>query len=353
MADDTALPPHLDALRHLLDHIQGVVFQVPDDTGLVSLESDLVAMVQDAMERTIDLLGKVAQYYDPEEPDPKAAADLDGVDLLSDIGALISTELAGREVADLAWVARGQLKGIEVALAAALDKGRIWAVASHADTGLRRAGKALVAVESAICEYEGLNIPERQWVEIGLSLKIRTLYGRFRRAVVRLDAADLALRERLEGAAGCIVELRRLEIYPFLRIEDRVAIRGLQKRIAGALQSSSAQEGNRVWQDTTSLAQLLVNVNQRAELRHHDILALRGLCFRLESSAEEVAMDAAELREALAPLEGRDDVLDDVIEAQRMNSAVSHETLWAVLHRLLNELKPAEAGSSPSDTLSG
>lgn len=342
----TTPPPLLGRLRRLLSKIHSVVFVVPDDSGLVGLEEDLVAMVQDLMAKTVAILQAVGDYY--EVGDGKPAADqaaLRDVDDLMEIGAQISTELAEREIADLAFIARGQLTEMEQALSLAQAKRQIWAIASHADTGLRRAGKALMAVESAMCEFHGQPPPQRDWVELELSLKTRRLYGRFRRAILALDADPSAdLQRRLQGAAHRIATLRQLEIYPFLRIDDRVTIRALQKRIARQLQDDvvDVADGTRLWQDTVSLAGLLVQVNARAELRQHDYQALRGLCFRLDASADPSTEKRAQAHQALEVLEGLDDELDEVIADP---GPYSMESLWAILHRLLNALKPTEVGS--------
>lgn len=348
-------PSLIEALQVLLGQIQEVVFVVPDDTGLVSLEDDLVAMVQDFMSRTVELLGAIGRHYDPDEGTTMADGAVQDSELaedafLKEIGAQISTELATREVSDLAFIARSQLQGIEESLDAALRRRQIWAVASHADTGLRRAGKALVALESAICEFENLPIPDRQWVELELSLKIRRLYGRFRRAVGRLERPRTAMTERLEGVIGCIAELRQLDIYAFFRIEDRMAIRGLQKRIADLLETRSVDEeaASRLWQDTVSLTQLLADVNRRAELRQHDAHVLRGLIHRLDVAPTDRPFAGTEWLDSVSVLEGLDDTLDEYLEAQRAASSSDAEppqSIADLLRHLHNALKPARAGS--------
>lgn len=358
-SDSSSASSLMESLQVLLGQIQEVVFVVPDDTGLVSLEEDLVAMVQEFMAQTVELLGALGNHYDPDHVaasgDAETMAEPSEDAFLKEIGAQISTELAAREVSDLAFIARSQLQGIGESLDAALRRRQIWAVASHADTGLRRAGKALVALESAICEFENLPTPDRQWVELDLSLKIRQLYSRFRRAVGRLERPEARMIERLQGVTGCIAELRQLDIYPFFRIEDRMTIRSLQKRIGSLLETSPDDEdaASRLWQDAVSLTQLLADVNRRAELRQHDTHVLNGLIHRLDMTSTDRPLAGTAWLDALSALEGLDDTLDEYLEAQRASASPDVEPTPPVaylLRRLHNAMKPAEgAGSTDLD----
>ena len=157
---------------------------------------------------------------------------------------------------------------MQESLAGALKNKLVWAVASHADSSLRHVRKALIAIESAVCEYEGFEARDRRWVDIQDSLATRRLYGQFRRAILRGGEPQTheQLTASLKSAATRIAILRGLEIYPFLRIDDRLTIRRLQKRIAAWLDGgadSSQESGLRLWEDLISFARL-VDEGQRS-----------------------------------------------------------------------------------------
>ncbi|MEM8931120.1 MAG: hypothetical protein AAGE94_08085 [Acidobacteriota bacterium] len=334
----------LERMEDLLRRATDVTFIVPDDTGFFSIEDDLVAKVRDLMADALDLMREITVLYDDEGP---ASPDLDDTavgedeDLL-EIGAAISSELAAQEVSNMAFAVRAQLAENFDALVTALDGGSIWVVVSHADTGLRRVGRGLISLDSAIREYENLEPVERMWSSLEDSLEIRRLYGQFRRAILRGrdvgDADDLG--KKLKSAALRIAILRDRKIYPFLRIYDRVPIRRLQKRILGWLDRDPSdldreQDGRRLWSDLVSFAELLVQINSREELREHDrrtVERLYGTLFDGPSPAQDI------LPGHLADLErllGRDDDLDRVVLAPREHRT---EDLRAPLGRLRGEL---------------
>lgn len=303
----------------LIEQTQGVAFIVPEDTGYFSIEDDLVREARSLIERTGDLMGDLMRFYDAESvAHGESEEEDDDGGFLKEIGAQISSELAAREVSNLAFVARGQLVEMQEALIAALEKQQVWAVASHADSGLRHAGKALIAAEIAICEYEGLPAPDRHWVDLEVSLETRRLYAQFRRAILRSGEAKAgdALAAQLRSAATRIRVLRNLESYPFLRIDDRLTIKELARRIASWLNGegdAGDQAGQRLWADLVSFARLLVKVNDREELREHDRKALQTLYRMLFSSKRSLERLAEPHLKELEKLAGRDDALDQLI----------------------------------------
>ncbi|MCP3960957.1 MAG: hypothetical protein GY719_24185 [bacterium] len=298
----------------LIEKTQGIAFIVPEDTGFFSIDDDMVQQVRGLIDQAVELLRDLTGHYDTES---KALHEGEGDDLLSDIGAQISSELAAREVSGLAFVARGQLMEMRESLNSALEHKQVWVVASHSDAGLRQVGKALIAIESAICEYEGFEARDRRWVDLDDSLEIRRLYSQFRRAVLRGgEPQPDQLTVRLRSAATRIAILRNLEIYPFLRIDDRLTIRKLQKRILAWLageDEGGEQAGLRLWQDLVSFARLLVKVNDREELREHDRQAVTTIHRMLFSANRSVKRLSENQLKELERLVGRDDDLDQLI----------------------------------------
>lgn len=333
---------------------------VPEDTGTLSLEEDLVAKVLELVEMTTALLERVMERYEGKSSAESGEEGADAVkievdddtDFLKEIGARISAELACREVADVAFFGRNQVLESLDALQRALDQRSIWKIASHADTAQRRAGKALIAVESAIREYEGLPARERHWEEIEDTIEIRRLYGQFRRTVLRGgEPEDLpALRTHLRQMARRIAILRDLKIYPFLRIDDRLQIRSLQKRIQGWLDSDELDEesGRRLWNDLVSFSRLLMQINNRETLREHDRRLVNKVCYQLFLNPSAPATIPAETLLALETLLGRDDDLDHLL----LQPTPAQPQAWrAPLLRLQRELSQSFSDSSGISTL--
>lgn len=334
----------LQRVEDLIEKTQGMAFVVPEDTGYFSIDDDMVRHVRQLMEQAVQLMRELTDFYDAESAahgEESRNETGEGDDFLRDIGALISSELAAREVSGLAFVARGQLMEMQEALNGALEHKQVWAVASHADSSLRHIGKALIAIESAVREYEGLETQDRRWVDLQDSLATRRLYGQFRRAILRGGDPRThdQLTASLKSAATRIAILRGLEFYPFLRIDDRLTIRRLQKRIAAWLEGgadSGEEDGLRLWQDLISFARLLMKVNDREELREHDrqvVTSVYRLLFGPKQPAKRLS--AGQLKE-LERLEGRDDEIDRLILL-----AGEHliEDLRVPLERLRNQLQ--------------
>ncbi len=345
----------LGRVAALLERIQGIAFIVPEDTGHFSIDDEMVGRVSRLLDETVELMRELTDFYDAESAaHGEGGGGAPGEDgFLREIGAQISSELAAREVSGLAFVARGQLMEMREALASAQEHRQVWAVASHADAGLRASGKALIALETAICEYEGLPARDRRWRDLKDSLETRRLYGQFRRAILRGGdpKSHEELATSLRGAATRIAILRNLEIYPFLRIDDRLTIRRLQKRIAAWLDDGAGDEaaGRRLWQDLVSFARLLMKVNDREELREHDRQVAKSVLRMLFSPERPVKRPSEAQRRELERLLGRDDELDRLI----LNAAEGPvEGLQEPLERICRQLKRPFAGGTHVPLLS-
>ncbi|MCG8454838.1 MAG: hypothetical protein MI919_01045 [Holophagales bacterium] len=347
----------LDRLEAAIEHARSVTFVVAEDTGLFSIEDELVVQVRSVMQDALDLLRDVMELYDAEShDDPDLETGTTEDDFLEKIGAAISSELAAREVASLAFGALAQLKESFDSLEGSLGSGYRWVVATHADTGLRRVGKGLISVEAAMREYEGLDPVDRHWSDIRDSLEIRRLYGQLRRAILRLGEAESLeqLESHLRRAAHRINILRNREIYPFLRVYDRIPIRHLQKRIHAWLTDRESdadgkeQEGRYLWSDLTSFAELLAMVNNREDLRELDRQILRQQHGQLFDSPNGGQLEAHNILE-LEKLLGRDDELDRVLLDPERHTV---EHLREPLTRLLEELnRPYEPLDESHPTL--
>ena len=260
-----------ERLNQLIAQVEGADVRVPEDSALISLAADLVPKVTHLLRQGIDLLVEIEGFYGPAQ----GSMQNDDPDSLSQIGLQISAEFAARDLNDMAFFARSDLKNaLEVLITAATHKSNQMTLASHCEGGLRRLRKALISVESAIYEFEGDTSPERHWFDVEVSLQIRKLYWNLRReTAARSNATDKPLEVRLRAVLYRILAFRELSVYPFLRVDDRVNLRRLLKRILDWLNSDERDDAiaRRLWQDLSSFAEILVQVSHRQELRDHDL----------------------------------------------------------------------------------
>lgn len=339
----------------LTDRSMQVRLAVPNDTGHIDLDVEIAAAIVSLIDESNALLSDVGSVFeespgggDGDDPQPPDAGD---VSFLRAIGAEISHAMARQEIADLAFLSRQQLLETKRQITAARATKALWSSLAHSETGLRRLRKALVAIESALREYEGLEPIPRNWESVDDALEIRRIYSQFRRSVTRYGMLDgSALRAELRRMTRRIAILRDRTIYPYLRIEDRRGIRLFQKRIERWLEGDDGSDdqtraGERLWQDLVGFAGLLCQVNRRQSLCEHDReLLTDGLRIIAERASQALSVPPT-LLESMQTLLGRDDELDGLLLDPTRPAAA---TAWRVpLTRLLDELEQPYRGTSP------
>ena len=337
----------LNRLQDLMDQVLSIDATIPEETGYFSLEDDLVRRVRSLLRQSAELMGDVMDRFDDEAEHVRDLDDATEADFFKEIGTEIASQMALQEVSGLAFVSRGQLLDVAQDLDRAVEQRDLWKAASHCDTGLRRMGRALVALDASVRDFEGLDPKFHKWHNLEDSLEVRRIYSGFRRAVL-IDEPDL--HGRFENAIRCIADLRDLPSYPFLRIDDRLELRGVDERLRmwlGSGEKADEEDGERLWQDFAGFVQLLAQVSQRQELREHDRLSVDSVfrtLFESESSVEPGAAAVLEEYhlELLEPLLGCDDELDVLIlHPSRYKMA----DLRSMLERLRRGLgQPFEAG---------
>lgn len=179
------------------------------------------------------------------------------------------------------------------------------------DSSLRRLRKAMTAVDAAIANVEGVAPVLDFSSELQTSLAIRRAYARFRcQLVVEGSPAEVTLRARFRAVGTQIAILVGWDVYREMRVQDRLLLRDLQRRILAWLRDDSASdEGHRLWQDFAACVEMFGLVNRRQELIAHDRELVRALLAR--DAAGALAGDAA--WQAIAPLEGLDPELDTLL----------------------------------------
>ncbi len=338
------LPQFSERLNKLVAQVEGADVRVPEDSALISLAADLVPKVTHLLRHGIDLLVDIEHFYGPV----RGAAEREDPESLSQIGLQISAEFAARDLNDMAFFARTDLKNaLEILIASATHKHNQMTLASNCEGGLRRLRKALISVESAIYEFEGETAPERHWFDVEVSLQIRKLYWNLRReTAIREQASEKPIEVRLRAVLYRILAFRELSVYPFLRVDDRVNLRRLLKRILDWLNSEErdATVARRLWQDLSSFAEILVQVSHRQELRDHDLrLVARAYRTLFPFGARRRAVPE-DLLVDLQTLLGLDDELDRVITG---GAAQPVEVWRKPLKRLQASLGSSELTAPP------
>lgn len=210
------------------------------------------------------------------------------------------------------------------------------------ETALRKLRRALHAVldvaEASGALPPGTTARRRHQADLGESLAVRRLYAHFRRQLRRpeRDCPDAVLAA-LRYAAGALATLIASPEYAYARLSDRALLRRLQERLlAWARGSRPVDAGLQLLDDVWTSADLLRGVNQRQELRAHDLQLARSL-------SAELGAEPGGWLARLRALFGLDDRIDAVLDRA---SAGSQMALVAEARARLLELHGSEAAES-------
>lgn len=221
-----------------------------------------------------------------------------------------------------------------------------------ADSGslLRNLLRALTAVQAAICRRAGLEPTLSLARELQVALEVRVAYAKFRRDIESICARDRPDEQfagpALRSAATSIAKLTGRDIFPKLRLLDRVQLCTLQERILAWRSSGDTDPtaARRIWQDLHGYTQLLQEVNLRQELLEHD----RAVLAEAEALAEQAGPALESAREALRHLalriSGRDDTLDALLREDP-----PAEAILAALREVGRQLPATGAGAGHTD----
>ncbi len=276
----------------------------------------LLAQVRSLLQVSLEILDIAVDHYE-QVADGERPTELAPGKLCSEVDRRMAGPEA-HDIADLAFVARLGLRGRLQALEALRGDDARWEIIDEAGSACREILKSLSAIEHAVAELEGLD-SDNSYYQTGLmgSLATRRTYAAFAGDVVRDGpATEETVIRRLRLTATAIAKLTGREVYPDLRVADRIQFRSLQERILEWLrQDPEAQgvlrAGMRLWQDVEAFAQLLRQVNHRAELRAHDGERLAEALAALEAAADAGERWAPDpVLAGLAELRGLDDELD-------------------------------------------
>jgi hypothetical protein len=321
-------------LDQLLERAQNLRFRLPEEEEETGRLRAFATALKGLIAEAIELLGAIQKVY--EKASSTALEGQESDDSLLDIGRLISAEVASQEVFDVLFLARAELRGARQELVTGLRSTEWPRLASSADTGFRALKKSLIAIESSLYEYEGMEPPQRVWADLEVSLAVRRLYARLRHELLGPGEPDRAgLFDRVETAVRRFRALRDSDIYPLLRFDDRQTFVRLRDRMEDWLHTGrEPAEGDRIWQDLTGFLELLKEVNYRQELRQHDRTRLRQ-AYRQLFGPPSTPPSQTSVREELEALVGLDSELDAILLS---GGSADPEDWKETLARLLRDL---------------
>ncbi len=226
----------------------------------------------------------------------------------------VSTRLGSKSaVEELAFIAQLELQQRLGRLERARRSGGAMALLEASDGSLRRVVKAAAALDTAIARVEQTEPVLTFETELQQSLSIRRGYSKFRRRVLEggVPTADV-LKLRLRQVGTLIAMVIGWEIYPHMRIADRLLLRDLQRRVLDYLREDHTEQatGLRLWEDVVACINLLSRVNQRQELVAHDQRIIENALNVLGSDDSDIP---SETWRYIRSLEGLDEDLDRLL----------------------------------------
>ncbi|MEM9596681.1 MAG: hypothetical protein AAGD06_20600 [Acidobacteriota bacterium] len=308
----------------LIERGEGLRMVVAQDTGFFTVEPERIEGILGLLDDAMGLMWEVTERYDGATGGPDVTEAV----------------LAPQELADLSFVGRSELRELRESLETAAESRNTWKIISESDRAVARTTRALVPIEAALREYSGLTPNTRRWYDIDDALEIRRAYVDFWIEARRHGTPkDADIVDRLRHFSTKIAELRKAKIYPFLRIDDRLEIRAIQKRIFAHLEDPGpdpALAGGRLWQDMVGFFDLLMHINRREELLEHDRLLAGRLLRELSDPASLSDPVSAETHERLRSLASQEPGLDPLLVADDPSRASAYtEPLNKLLQRLL------------------
>ncbi|MCG8462922.1 MAG: hypothetical protein MI919_42095 [Holophagales bacterium] len=309
----------------LLERGQAARIVIPQDTGFFTLDPERIDGILELLAMTAAVMRDVTSTFeeDPPEQVPGSA-------------------LSPQEVADLAFVCRAELLELEKSVGSAVGSGNMWKIAAEGDRAVGRCVRGLIPMEASLRQYSGLEPVARTWFDLDDALEIRRHFVEIWLLVQRTGGQ--AVRDpttAMRNLAESIDRLRGAEIYPYLRIDDRLQLRALQKRMLAFLDGISAEavddlDGTRLWQDAVAFFDLLMHINRREELRDHDRQLVGRTLRQLYDSARMPKKMPPELHDELLTLASQEPALDALLgRAKPSRSAEYMQPLEALRQRLV------------------
>jgi hypothetical protein len=267
--------------------------------------------VTEVLTHGVETFTRVFHHYE----EPKLA------DVANDVKEDEGPRSPTRHIADLSFVARMELLGQSQRLVTLQTSEDPWLVLSECGSSRRSVLRSAVVVDRAICSHEGLvrdEVLESHEAELASGLRLRAAYAKLRRDLSSWRTPGLSeVVGRLRQANDRLGLFIESPLFFDARIDDRLQIRSLHDRVLRWLQGSDvrdARSGMRLWQDLTSAAALLAQVNLRSELLDHDRTLVNEVTDRLFGERRPT-MVPEDVLKRLSGLYGRDDAVDGLLDS--------------------------------------
>lgn len=338
------------ALQSLIEETRSINTRGYEESDPGTVRDELFPRIKRVLHDSQDLYGEIIERYESQSDDGVVSSP--DTSFETSLDQLMAGGGAARHIADISFMARLELVRTRHALNALEPAADTWEHIVVCARIRRRVLKSAAALERAICDFKGIEA-SNDWYGMAIrdSIEIRRVYAIFRKSLHPHDEPierQMYARVRVVGVA--IARLIGRDIYEDLKVRDRQLIRELRIRVIRWLRDHLEQtgeahmrSGKRLWQDAVGLANLLMQVNNRPELRDHDVTTLNAVYAALCSgpaSADDMA--AAQLEQARC-LYGLDTELDLCIEQGDGCSA----TRWRdALSRVLRNLGAEQTSAS-------
>lgn len=334
-------------LATLSGRVRGVEIRDFETQPSESLASGLLPLCAGLLQEAAAALQGVVDQLVPGRPESEGSLEEDvpgGPDAFERrLDAAVDTR---RLPGDVAFIAALELRQRRERLARLGPAQPPLALIGECDSALRAIHKALGAVDAVIAEAAG-SAPRLDFSSVlQSSLRVRRRFATFRARILAAgEPGEEGLRGHIRALGTHIAKLVGWDVYPELRVHDRLQIRVLQCRILGWLQAGEAgatADGVRVWQDLVAFVRMMGQINRREELVEHD-RGVVGRAWQMLAGVEAAGDVPEPILRLLASLEGLDDALDGLLQAGVRRASRWREVLEP-LRAHLGPVTPAPGG---------
>lgn len=314
-------------LATLLDESRAVELERLDDEAGPAILRGVVPEFKELLERGRRLLGEI------EEVCFSDAASIPPVDLER-----------GEELGTLCFFVEGEWRRALEGLERLTESASGWSCLVQVECARDRLIRGIVAVEQEYAAAVGSTSLTDHIDLLGDALAVRRILTLFRREINGASSgapSSDGFDGQLRHAEGALADLIARDEFALLRAADRHLARELHDRVERWLRKGSESQelggGEGLWQDVVNFAELLWDVNRRDELVGEDLAVIEQAERALEGSGSRELLPPT-VAERLQVLFGRDDELDDLLEAtaepdqvlerlQAMRSALRREDM--------------------------